>query len=80
MATREQEIKLEKLGIQLRLVLDEIYGKRMGFILNVSQFGSGESVADYVTNVSRDTAIGWLVDASMRLADNEDIPAGGSEA
>lgn len=78
MSTREQESEIRELASLVDSRLKEIYGERMAFFLNISYFEdsvNGATVADYVANCSRESAIEWMLETIERFKGNEVIPA-----
>jgi len=74
MATMAQEREIRELGKLIEKKLKRIYGERMGFFINMTQFNQ-EGIADYVSNVSRQTAVEWMQETIVRFENAEVIPA-----
>lgn len=75
MANLIQEKRIRELGGMIEKALAEIYGEKMGFMLNIAPFSPGKSVSDYVSNANRETAILWMLETVERFNNNENIPA-----
>jgi len=78
MATRHQEQNLRALAEALEEVLEETYGQKMGFFLNVFVFGQ-PGVSDYVSNGLRDDCIAALRECADKLERGLVIPAAEGE-
>jgi hypothetical protein len=76
MATLIQEEKIKDLAVKITKELQEIYGVEMAFFLSMLRFGGGEAcVADYISNVSRESGIDMLKTTAERLETRQVIPA-----
>lgn len=76
MANLKQERHLRILADVIDETLGKMYSQKMGFLIVVTPFGSGDSaVSDYIGNIARDSAIEVLRESADRLEKNQDIPA-----
>ncbi len=64
---------MRALATALSELLNEEYGKKMGFFLVVGPEGTG-GVSDYIGNITRGTGIEWMKETIERLEKNQDIP------
>ena len=71
---------LEELGKELDVKLKEFYGRRMGWILPVFDFGKEEQTANYISNCKRLDAVASLRELADALEKLEDIPPAIGEA
>lgn len=69
----ERQKEMEILARMVQKKLWGIYGKEMGFFLNVSPMGAGMSVADYISNCDRSCAIEWMEETVKRFRSNQVI-------
>ena len=80
MANLVQEKALRELIKVTLSILPEFYGRDdMSAMLIVSPFGE-EQISDYISNMSRDSAIKVLRELADRLERNETMPAAKGEA
>jgi len=75
MATMAQERELREVAKIIKKKLKRIYGVDMGFFLNVTPMGEQEGIADYISNVERETSIEWMKETIGRFERNETIEA-----
>jgi len=75
MANAKQEDQIRELGEFLNGVLTELYGVKMGFFLNVTPFNSDVGVCDYISNISRETAVELMKETIQNFENDQVIPA-----
>ena len=73
MATK-RENELKRVAGMLNVLLHDIYGCEMGFILLVSTQNTTETVADFVGNSRREDSIAWMKETIERFEADEIMP------
>jgi hypothetical protein len=74
MKVTEDEKILNIIAQQIDNALESAYGQKMGFFLCVTPISEGENVANYVSNMERESGINMLFETAERLKANEEIP------
>jgi hypothetical protein len=69
--TTDYELKMKVLAHKIDHYLTELHGKRVGFFLNVGEFGDTSGRAHYISNCQRDTAIMWMKETIERFEEKE---------
>ncbi|WP_102797352.1 hypothetical protein [Bowmanella denitrificans] len=81
MATPAQEEAMRHLAGKLDMVLQSMYGTKMGFFLTVVPFGDGSpGISDYIANIGRNEAIDMLRTTADPLESNQVMPAAQGQA
>lgn len=70
----KQERQMRSLADIIEMGLQEIYGSRMAFVLNVAPFEDANSTGDYISNMRREDAVKVMRVLADNLESGQDIP------
>lgn len=75
MSNQAEEEELRLLAKMLTESLTLIYGHKKAFFLCIGDFEGAGTIADYIGNAERETAVSWMRDTIDRFETGRTIPA-----